>query len=89
MCAPRIHGELRKLGYELAQSTVAKYMAKRGRGSFQTWMTYLRNHAAGIAAMDFLVVPTIGFRLLFVLVILRLERRRLISLSITDHPTAE
>ena len=87
--APRTHGELLKLGYELAQSTVAKYMAKRPPGSGQTWKTFLRNHAAGIAAMDFLVVPTIGFRLLFVRVILRHERRRLISLSVTDHPTAE
>lgn len=78
-----------KLGYEIAQSTVAKYMAKHPPGSGQTWKTFLRNHAAGIGAMDFLVVPTIGFRLLFVLVILRLERRRLLSVGITDHPTAE
>jgi transposase InsO family protein len=87
--APRIHGELLKLGIEVAQSTVAKYMAKRRPGSGQTWKTFLRNHAAGIGAMDFLVVPTINFPLLFVLVILRHERRRLISLSVTDHPTAE
>jgi transposase InsO family protein len=86
---PRIHGELLKLGIEVAQSTVAKYMAKRRPGSGQTWKTFLRNHVAGIGAMDFLVVPTINFRLLFVLVILRHERRRLISLSVTDHPTAE
>jgi transposase InsO family protein len=87
--APRIHGELMKLGIEIAQSTVAKYMAKRRRGPSQTWKTFLRNQAAGIAAMDFLIVPTIGFRLLFVLVILRHRRRRLISLSVTIHPTAE
>ena len=88
--APRIHGELLKLGVEVAQSTVAKYMAKRRPGgSGQTWKTFLRNHAAGIGAMDFLVVPTINFRLLSVLVILRHQRRRLISLSVTDHPTAE
>ena len=87
--APRIHGELLKLGIEVAQSTVAKYMARSGRGRSQTWKTFLHNHAAGIGAMDFLIVPTVGFRLLFVLVILRHERRRLISLSITDHPTAE
>ncbi len=69
--APRIHGELLKLGIEVAQSTVAKYMAKRRPGgSGQTWKTFLRNHAAGIGAMDFLVVPTINFRLLSVLVIL-------------------
>jgi transposase InsO family protein len=87
--APRIHGELLKLGSEVAQSTVAKYMARSGRGRSQTWKTFLRNHSAGIGAMDFLIVPTVGFRLLFVLIILRHERRRLISLSVTDHPTAE
>src|SRR3984893_13149550 len=87
--APRIHGELLKLGIEVAQSTVAKYMAKSGRGRSQTWKTFLHNHAAGIGAIDFLIVPTVGFRLLFVLVILRHERRRLISLSVTAHPTAE
>jgi transposase InsO family protein len=88
--APRIHGELLKLGVEVAQSTVAKYMAKRQPGGFgQTWKTFLHNHSAGIGAMDFLVVPTINFRLLSVLVIVRHERRRLISLSVTDHPTAE
>jgi len=87
--ASRIHGELLKLGIEVAQSTVAKYMAKRRPGSGQTWKTFLRNHAAGVGAMDFLVVPTINFRLLSVLVILRHERRRLITLSVSDHPTAE
>jgi transposase InsO family protein len=87
--APRIHGELLKLGIEVAQSTVAKYMARSGRGSSQTWKTFLHNHAAGIAAMDFLIVPTVGFRLLYVLVILRHQRRRLISLNVTANPTAE
>ena len=58
--APRIHGELLKLGYEVAQSTVAKYIARRRPESSQTWKTFLHNHAAGIAAMDFLVAPTIG-----------------------------
>ena len=87
--APRIHGELLKLGIEVAQSTVAKYMARSGRGRSQTWKTFLHNHSSGIGAMDFLIVPTVGFRLLFVLVILRHERRRLKSLSVTAHPTAE
>ena len=87
--APRIHGELLKLGIEVAQSTVAKYMARSGRGRSQTWKTFLHNHAAGIAAMDFLVVPTVGFKLLFVLVILRHQRRRLVSLTVTTNPTAE
>jgi hypothetical protein len=83
--APRIHGEF---GIEVAQSTVAKYMAKRRPGvSGQTWKTFLRNHAAGIGAVDFLVVPTINFRLLFVLVILRHERRRLVSLTVPHPPS--
>jgi hypothetical protein len=87
--APRIHGELLKLGIEVSQSTVAKYMARSGRGPSQTWKTFLHNHSAGIGAMDFLIVPTVGFRLLFVLVILWHERRRLLSLSVTANPTAE
>jgi transposase InsO family protein len=87
--APRIHGELLKLGFEVAQSTVAKYMARRGRGPSQTWKAFLRNHAAGITATDFLIVPTVGFKLLFLLVILRHQRRRLISLSVTANPTAD
>ncbi|MDP1964088.1 MAG: integrase core domain-containing protein [Reyranella sp.] len=87
--APRIHGELLKFGIEVAQSTVAKYMASGGRGRSQSWKTFLDNHAAGIAAMDFLIVPTVGFKLLFVLVILRHQRRRLISLTVTTNPTAE
>src|SRR5712664_2861882 len=87
--APRIHGELLKLGIEVAQSTVAKYMARSGRGRSQSWKTFLRSHSAGIGAIDFLIVPTAGFRLLFVLFILRHQRRRLISLSVTAHPTAE
>src|SRR5712664_3282390 len=87
--APRIHGDLLKLGIEVAQSTVAKYMVRSGRGRSPTWKTFVHNHAAGIAAMDFLIVPTVGFRLLFVLVILRHQRRQLISLSVTANPTAE
>src|SRR6266850_4013820 len=87
--APRIHGELLKLGIEVSQSTVAKYTARSGRGRSQTWKTFLHNHSAGISAMDFLIVPTVGFPLLFVLVILRHQRRRLISLTVTAHPTAE
>src|SRR6266478_3788834 len=87
--APRIHGELLKLGIEVEQSTVAKYMARSGRGRSQTWKTFLHNHAAGIGAMDFLNVPTVSFKLLFVLVVLRHQRRRLISLSVTTNPTAE
>ena len=72
--APHIHGELLKLGFAVAQSTVAKYMTKRPDPSVQGWGTFLRNHAPNIAAMDLFVVPTIGFNLLYVLVIVRLAR---------------
>jgi transposase InsO family protein len=87
--ASRVHGELIKLGIEVAQSTVARYMARGRRPPTQSWRTFLRNHAAGIAAMDLLVVPTIGFRLLYVLVILGHHRRRVLSFGVTSHPTAE
>src|SRR6266404_2276584 len=87
--APRIHGELLKLGIEIAQSTVAKYMVKGARPSSQSWTTFIRNHASGIAAMDLLVVPTIGFQLLYALVILKQDRRRILSVNVTGHPTAE
>jgi hypothetical protein len=65
--APGIHGELLKLGFEVAQSSVAKYMVKRRRPPGQRWLTFLRNHAPDIAAMDLFVVPTIGFDLLYAL----------------------
>ena len=87
--APRIHGELLKLGFEVAQSSVAKYMAKRCGPSSQGWLTFLRNHSPNIAAMDLFVVPTIGFDLLYVLVIVRLARRDLVLINVTPNPTAE
>ena len=76
--APRIHRELLKLGIEIAQSTVAKYMGRRGGPRLQSWKTFLRNHAPQIAAIDLFVVPTIGFKLLYGLVILHLGRRQLV-----------
>ena len=87
--APRIHGELLELGFEVAESTVAKYMVKRRGPPSQGWKTFLRNHADGIAAIDFFVVPTVGFRLLYGLVIVRLTRRLLVWVSVTTNPTAE
>src|SRR4030081_2375850 len=87
--APRGHGELLKLGFEVAQSSVAKYMVKRCGPPSQGWRTFLRNHAPDIAAMDLFVVPTIGFDLLYVLVIVRLARRDLVWINVTPHPTAE
>ena len=87
--APRIQGELLKLGFNVAQSTVAKYMARKGDPSGQSWGTFLRNHAAHIAAMDLFVVPTIAFIQLYILVIVRLARRELVWVSVTRYPTAE
>ncbi|MFY9828621.1 MAG: hypothetical protein WAK69_08400 [Rhodoplanes sp.] len=87
--APRIHGELLKLGIAIGQTSVAKYMARRRGPPSQGWRTFLRNHADGIAAMDLFVVPTISFRLLYGLLILRHDRRRLLWLETTAHPTAE
>jgi transposase InsO family protein len=87
--APRIHGELLKLGFEVAQSSVAKYMVKRAGPPSQRWGTFLRNHAPNIAAMDLFVVPTIGFDLLYAFVIIRLDRRDLVWINVTTNPTAE
>jgi transposase InsO family protein len=84
--APRIHGELLKLGFAVAQSSVAKYMVRRNGPPSQGWLTFLRNH---VAAVDLFVVPTIGFDLLYVLVIVRLERRDLVWINATASPTAE
>jgi hypothetical protein len=82
-------GELLKLGFSVAQSTVAKYMVKRRGPPSQGWRTFLRNHAPDIAAMDLFVVPTIGFKLLYCLVIARIDRRDLVWINVTTNPTAE
>ena len=87
--APRIHGELLKLGFDVAQSSVAKYMVKRRGPPSQGWRTFLENHAPDIAAMDLFVVPTIGFTLLYAFVIVRLGRRELVWINVTTNPTAE
>ena len=86
---PRIHAELLMLGIEVAQSTVTRYMTRRQRPPSQSWKTFLRNHGAGIASIDLFVVRTICFNLLYGLVILRHARRRLVSISVTNNPTAE
>jgi transposase InsO family protein len=87
--APRIHGELLMLGIEVAESTVGRYMVRGRRPPSQGWKTFLRNHVAGIASLDLFVVRTISFELLYGLVILRHARRRLVSISVTNNPTAE
>jgi putative transposase len=86
--APRIHGELQKLGVSVGQSTVAKYLRQHPRPPSQTWRTFLTNHASQIMAADLFVVPTVTFRWLFVLVILAHDRRRLVHVAVTKHPTA-
>ena len=87
--APRIHGELLKLGIDIAQSTVAKYISRRRGPRSPGWQVFLHNHTAHIAGVDLFVVPTVGFKLLYGLVILRLERRRLVWTNVTANPTAE
>jgi transposase InsO family protein len=87
--APKIHGELLKLGIEVAQSTVSIYMVPRPDRPSQSWKTFVRNHMEGIAAIDLFVVPTIGFQQLFAFVVLRYERRQLLWFAVTRNPTAE
>jgi transposase InsO family protein len=89
--APRIHGELLKLGIEIAQTTVAKYLARDRRHpgpSSQTWRTFLANHVSQLVSVDFFTVPTATFRVLFVFVVLAHGRRRLVHVNVTAHPTS-
>ncbi len=86
--APRIHGELLKLGFTVSQTTVATYMVRRRPRPSQTWRTFLTNHVQQLIAADFFVVPTATCRLLFVLVLLAHDRRRVVRVAITEHPTA-
>ncbi len=86
--APRIHGELLKLGIEISQATVSKVMVRHPRASSQTWRTFLANHADGLASIDLFVVPTATFRVLFAFIVLRHERRKVVHFNVTSHPTA-
>ena len=85
----RIHGELLMLGFEVAQSTVSKYMTRPPKPPSQTWKTFLRNHAEAIAAIDVCIVPTLTFDLLFAFLVLGHGRRQLLWFEVTRHPTAE
>lgn len=87
--SPRMVGELRKLGIEVAKSTVEKYRPRPKKPLSPTWKTFLKNHVQDLVAMDFLVVPTVTFRVLFVLVILAHDRRRIVHFNVTEHPTAQ
>ncbi|HSV21972.1 MAG TPA: integrase core domain-containing protein [Xanthobacteraceae bacterium] len=87
--APRIHGELLKLGFKIAESTVSKYMVQHRGPPSQTWRTFLRNHADAIAAIDLCVVPTLTFECLFAFLVVGHGRRQLLWFAVTRHPTAE
>jgi hypothetical protein len=86
--APRIHGELLKLGLTVSQATISKYMLRQRKPPSQTWRAFLKNHAKDLIAVDFFTVPPATFRILFVLVVLRHARRRLVHFNVTEHPTA-
>jgi len=87
--APRIHGELLKLGIEVSQATVPKHMVRRSKPPSQNWRTFPENHLKEMVSVDFLVVPTISFRVLFVFLVLAHDRRRVLHFNVTAHPTAE
>jgi transposase InsO family protein len=87
--SPRIRDELAKLGLQASTATIRKYRPKSGRRPSQSWRTFLQNHAGGLAAIDFFVVPTVTCRLLYVLVVVAHERRKVIHFNITQAPTAE
>ncbi len=86
--APRIHGELLKLGFDVSQSAVSKYLGRCYRPRGQSWKTFIANHKDAIAAVDLFVAPTAGFKLLYGLVVLYLKRRELVWTNATFHPTA-
>ena len=86
--APRIHGELLKLGIQIAESTVGQYLVLRRRPPSQTWRTFLANHVGQLVAVDFFVVPTLTYRVLFVFVVLAHDRRRIVHVNVTEQPTA-
>src|SRR3954463_10058400 len=87
--APRIHGELLKLGIEITEPTVAKYMVRVRKPPSQTWRTFLENHVKTMVSVDFFTVPTIRFKILYVFLVLAHERRRIVHFAVTAHPTAE
>ena len=87
--APRIHGELLKLGIEIGETSVSKYMVRRRKPPSQTWRTFLENHVKSMVSVDFFAVPTIRFQILYVFLVLAHDRRRIVHFAVTAHPTAE
>ena len=86
--APRIHGELLKLGIDIGETSVSKYMMRRRRPPSQTWRTFLENHVQSLVSVDFFTVPTIRFQILYVFLVLAHDRRRILHFAVTAHPTA-
>ena len=87
--APRIHGELLKLGIEITEPTVAKYMVRPRKPPSQTWRTFLNNHVKSMVSVDFFTVPTVRFQILYVFLVFAHDRRRIVHFGVTAHPTAE
>ncbi len=87
--APRVHGELQMLGIVISQTTVAKYMTRHRKPPSQAWRTFLDNHVTELASIDFFSVPTASFRILYVFLVLRHERRELVHFNVTEHPTSQ
>src|SRR3954464_14964707 len=87
--APRIHGELLKLGIDIGETSVSKYMVRRRRPPSQTWRTFLDNHVKSLVSVDFFTVPTIRFQILYVFLVLAHDRRRILHFAVTTHPTVE
>lgn len=87
--APRIHGELLKLGYDICEATVSKYMRRYGKPPSQSWRAFLANHREAIAAIDFFTVPTMAFDVLYVFIVIEHVRRRMVHFNVTAHPTGE
>ncbi len=87
--APRILGELQKLGIAVAKSTIEKYRVRPKRPASPTWRAFLHNHLSEIVALDFFTVPTVSFKVLFVLIVLAHDRRRILHFNVTEHPTAQ
>jgi putative transposase len=86
--APRIHGELLKLGIQISEATVSKYLPRRRKPPSQTWRSFLENHVDTLVSVDFFTVPTVFFQVLFVLVVLAHDRRRILSINVTSNPSA-
>jgi putative transposase len=87
--APRIHGELLKLGMRVGETSVGKYMVRHRKPPTQTWRTFLDNHIRQLVSVDFFTVPTIRFQVLYVFLVLAHERRRILHFNVTAHPTSE